>query len=154
MGTTILSSSVFINRSATDVWNVLQNPGEISSFHPLIKESHMITPQRSGKGARRYCALKPMGVMEEVITRWEEGQIIETEVTGGKMLPPYTFMKGIIELVPISNQECKVTFTFTYELKFGFLGRLMNIIFIRPQFRSAPVLYTNGLKDFVENQDV
>ena len=148
-GVTIITSEIEINASKEKVWQVLSLIGEIEKFHPLVKKSCAITNAKSGLGAKRHCELLPMGQMEEEVVEWNEGKSFVLEVIGGKMLPPYCFMKGKIDLVE-SNEKTKVTFSFSYQLKYGMLGDLMNAMLIRPQFKKAPPKYVSGLKEYVE----
>ena len=87
--------------------------------------------------------------MQEKITQWDEGKGFTTEVVGGQLLPPYTFMKGRVQMEAQENRTI-VSFTFTYKLKFGIIGSVMNTLFIRPQFINAPYHYITGLKKHVE----
>ncbi|MFY0687192.1 MAG: SRPBCC family protein [Cyclobacteriaceae bacterium] len=144
-----LSGQVLIDASAVNVWNVVKQFGNIAAYHPMVKASHAINDEVA-LGARRYCQLLPTGVMEEEVVEWEEGRKIVAEVTGGKMLPPCHFMNGILELKPQQNRT-QVTFTFSYQMKYGWLGNLMNRFMIEPQFKKAPVKYVNGLKHYLES---
>ena len=80
---------------------------------------------------------------------WNEGTSITMEVIGGKMLPPYLFMRGHIKLSGMGDQT-KVRFTLSYMLKYGVVGRIMNVLLIKPQFKKAPPKYVEGLKNYVE----
>lgn len=148
-GITRISSSLIIESSIESIWNILKRFGEIEKFHPLIKRSYSMTEQKSGIGAKRHCVLLPMGEMDEVITEWIEGKSFTAEVYAGKMLPPCHFMRGEIRLEPEGNRS-RVTFTFTYQLKYGFVGKLMDRLLIRPQFRKGPPRYVEGLKKYME----
>ena len=150
-GITTITASTQINLPKNKVWEVLQYPGEIAQFHPMIKSSKMLSEKSKGKGSVRHCQLLPMGVMIEKITEWEEGSTFTTEVTGGKMLPPYHFMKGKIEISDQLNSTL-AKFIFYYHLKFGLFGRLMDEILVKPQFKKAPTKYLEGLKQFTENK--
>ena len=152
-GVTKITSEIEINAAKDNVWNILKSIEKIENFHPLIKKSYATTDKRSGLGAKRHCDLLPMGEMEEQVVEWEEGKSFVMEVIGGKMLPPYHFMKGEIELLEIKTTT-KVTFTFSYLLKYGFWGRLMDLLLIRPQFKKAPPKYVYGLKEYVEKSGV
>ncbi len=145
---TQLTASTIINASKENVWNVLKEFGNIAAFHPLVKYS-VNTNETTGLGARRHCDLLPMGAMEEEITAWEEGVSFTADVVGGKMLPPCHFMTGQLELEKSGNQT-KVNFTLSYQMKYGVLGRIMNAIMIKPQFKKAPHQYVNGLKNYIE----
>lgn len=146
---TVLVAEVEINAPRDHVWEVMKFPGRVQAFHPLIERSYMTTPAPNGVGARRHCKLLPMGTMDEVITEWSEKEAMTLEVIGGKMLPPYVFMRGHFELEDI-GAKTKVRFVFSYRLRFGILGRWMDALLIRPQFRKAPPHYVNGLKAYVE----
>ena len=152
-GITTLNATVEIGAPQSHVWAVLEQPGAIERFHPLIKKSYMISETQKGEGAKRYCELLPMGAMEELITHWEEGQRFTTEVVGGKMLPPFRFMHGTIE-IHASEGGTLANFSLSYQLKYGFWGRLMDLLLIRPQFKKAPAKYVEGLKTFVETGKV
>ncbi|MEM9858759.1 MAG: SRPBCC family protein [Bacteroidota bacterium] len=146
---TELESSTRIRACIEEVWRILKFPGKIDTFHPLVKRSYLISNQTQGVGVKRHCDLLPMGAMDEVITSWNEGKSFTTKVVGGRMLPPFVFMKGTIRLDE-DNQHTRATFTLSYKLKFGNLGRLMNFLLIKPQFKSAPRKYVEGLKSYVE----
>ena len=150
-GITSLTSVIKIKASKDVVWEVLKFPGKVEKFHPLIKKSFMTTEAPNGIGARRHCDLLPMGEMDEIITEWKEGIGFTLDVTGGKMLPPHHFMNGKFELKELQEQT-EVIFTFSYQLKFGFLGKLADKLLIRPQFIKAPPKYVKGLKRFIENK--
>lgn len=147
---TVITAQTEINAEKDKVWSVLKSIGEIKNFHPLIKNSYSTTPQQNGLGAKRICELIPMGQMEEEAVAWNEGQSFIMQVVGGKMLPPYHFMKGEINLVE-QNGKTNVSFSFSYRLKFGVVGQIMNALVIKPQFKNAPPKYVNGLKEYVES---
>lgn len=149
-GLTYLSATATIRVPRHEVWEVVQEIGNIMAFHPLIKESRLLNSVK-GIGARRLCQLKPMGTMEEQITAWNDGIGFVTEVTGGKMLPPYEIMRGTLKLEE-EGARTRVTFTFCYKLKFGLLGRVINALLVKPQFKGAPIKYVEGLKMYMERE--
>ncbi|MAL18786.1 MAG: hypothetical protein CL670_07190 [Balneola sp.] len=67
------------------------------------------------------------------------------------MLPPYSFMRGILNLKPLSKDQTEVSLTFSYKQKFGAFGMLMDKLLVRPQFRNTSARYTSGLKNYVED---
>ena len=149
-GVTTLSSEIEIRAPKLKVWEVLSDVGGIEKFHPLVKKSKTLTIKKDGLGAKRYCELLPMGVMEEQVVEWQEGQSFVMKVVGGKMLPPHKFMEGIIELEE-KQEHTLVRFSFRYELKYGLFGRLMDALLIKSQFRKAPPQYVQGLKNYIED---
>lgn len=149
-GVTNLCASTQINASIDNVWNIMKFPGKVDAFHPLVKKSFMITSEQNGLGAKRHCSLLPMGEMKEIITEWKEKEAITLDVIGGKMLPPHHFMRGRFVLNERGNNTL-ITFTFSYQLKYGIMGRVMDSLLIRPQFKKAPPKYLEGLKNYIEN---
>ena len=140
---TFIQAKAIINASPESVWKILSQPANIAHFHPLIKAAKML------KADQRQCDLLPMGQMIEQISDWQEGKSYATEVIGGKMLPPHEFMKGRIELAQQENATL-VQFSFHYKLKFGAVGKIMDTLLVKPQFKGAPQKYVNGLKTYVE----
>jgi len=147
-GVTVLSASVHINKSPEEVWETVKHLEDIQKFHPLIKSSCMTTENKSGNESQRLCKLKPMGEMHERISNWKELYGFTTEVIDGKSLPPYVFMKGDLSLSS-KDSGTLVTFTFSYKLKYGWMGRVLNTVFIKSQFKKAPGKYVNGLKEYL-----
>jgi len=145
-GINYITSSTIIRKSREEVWEVLKFPGLIQEFHPLIKKSYIIGVKENGEGAKRCCELLPMGQMIEEVREWKEMECYTTEVVGGKILPPYEFMKGKITLKDVSGFT-HVSFTFTYKLK----SQLMDRLFVRSNFKNAPKKYVGGLKEYMES---
>ena len=148
-GITTITAETTINAPKSEVWAVSSHIGAIANFHPLVKSSKTLTPYGGGLGARRYCELLPLGAMEEEVVEWQEGQSFIMEVVGGKLLPPYKFMRGLIQLEEDDGQS-RVRFSFSYQLKFGLLGRLLNHLMIKGEFKKAPPQYVEGLKKYME----
>lgn len=148
-GVTSLHAQVTIEASRGDVWEAVRFPGRIQQFHPLVKESWSTSPTDTGTGSTRHCILHPMGEMEEKATDWVEGQGYTMQVIGGKLLPPAHFMEGHLELRTIDVRQTLISFTFRYKLRGGWLGRLMDMLMVRPGFRKAPAHYVAGLKQFI-----
>lgn len=149
-GVTVITAQIEIDTPREKVWKVLSEIGEIEKFHPLVKKSLLTSNNGGGVGAQRHCELLPMGQMVENVIEWEEGKTIVLEVVGGKMLPPYRFMQGRVDIA--GEEKTNVTFSFSYQLKYGVLGQWMNRLFIRPQFVKAPPKYVSGLKEYIEQQ--
>ncbi|NRB47108.1 MAG: SRPBCC family protein [Saprospiraceae bacterium] len=150
-GITTITAKAEINATPERVWETLRFPGEIARFHPLIKASRMTSATPAGLHAKRHCELLPMGEMEEVVTEWKEKEGFTMEVVGGKMLPPYLLMIGRVSMKK-REEKTEVSFQFSYQLKFGFVGRVLDQLLIRSQFKKAPPQYVLGLKAYVEQK--
>lgn len=145
MHMTKIKATIQIEATPDTVWQTVKNIGNIADFHPLVKHSHT-TNQVVGIGAERHCTLKPMGKMQEK-------SMITTEVIGGQCLPPYQLMIGDLRLTE-KGQRTEVSFTFSYRLKWGWLGDIMNVVLFKSQFKKGPTQYVKGLKDYIESHSV
>ena len=94
--------------------------------------------------------MSPMGRMEEEIVAWEEGVGYTAEVIGGRMLPPYEFIRGTISLTS-SVEGTLAEFQLEYRLRYGWIGRLLDRLIVKSQFQKGAELYVQGLKEYVES---
>ena len=146
--TTQLEATILIDAARPMVWAVVREIGDIARFHPLLRDSCRLN-ETEGIGAQRHCKMKPMGEMEEKVIDWREENGFTTKVVGGKMLPPCDFMYGDLRLEAV-GQKTRVSFGLIYRIKYGILGHILDSLFFKPQFRSAPRKYVEGLKEYLE----
>ena len=72
---TYIEKNIIIDAPKDAVWSTLADFGAIRNFHKGLKNSYSTSEANGGLGATRHCDLKPMGSIEERITRWEEGKL-------------------------------------------------------------------------------
>ena len=147
---TRITEEIRINASKNKVWEIISDLGGIENYHPGVKKSYYTSEIRKGVGASRFCGLLPMGSIEESATEWEEGEGYVLEVLSGEKLPP--FKRAYIRFsLKEEGQETLATISFDYILKYGPIGRLLDVWKVRPMFRKVIPRVLDGLKQNSEN---
>lgn len=147
---TRITEEIRINASKNKVWEIISDLGGIENYHPGVKKSYYTSEIKKGVGASRFCELLPMGSIEESATEWEEGEGYVLEVLSGEKLPP--FKRAYIRFsLKEEGQETLATISFDYILKYGPIGRLLDVWKVRPMFRKVIPRVLDGLKQNSEN---
>ena len=132
----------------------------MQDFSPAVAKAYYTSKARTGVGASRHCDLQnPSGYVEERITDWQEGKGFTIKIYESKA--PLKSAFGRFMLRPIETvrfwhrfwsirRGTVVTFTVDYQLKFGRLGALMDLLIARRQFQKGADALVSGLKHFVE----
>lgn len=148
-GETFIRSGILIGKESSEIWKIISNLENIALFHPLIRSAHYTSAERQGIGAMRECRLLPFGSLAERIAEWEDEQFYTVEVVGGSMKHPMRYLFGRLSLQETAEGTV-AEISFHYRMKFGPMGKLMDRLMIRPQFRKAAPVYVGGLKYFCE----
>ena len=148
-GETCIQSKILIRKQPSEIWETIADLENIALFHPLIRSAHYTSTERQGIGAVRECRLHPFGSLTERIAEWEYEKFYTVEVIGGSMNHPMRYLLGRLSLQNTAEGTI-AEISFRYRMKFGPVGRLMNRMMIRPQFRKAAPIYVGGLKYFCE----
>ena len=140
-----------IDRSCSQVWEILADLGTVSLWDPGVAESRQ-TSADGGQGATRYCRLhsrrrKTIGYMEERASRWREGQGVVFEVYDTNM--PVTSHVIAYELDE-DGDGTVVRAEREYELKYGPLGRLADSLTGRRRMERGTRELLAGLKHYAE----
>ena len=111
--------------SASDVWAVLNDFGDIQRWAPGVRASSLETEGTVGKGTMRHCAFKPFGSVREEIERYIPNQRMTVKIFDPKRLP----MSGAVADFSLSEDEhgSEVTLHYRYESNRsgGVFGRLL-----------------------------
>ncbi len=151
---TKVTSNINIKASKDEVWAALANLGGIQNFHPGVSKSYYITDQKEGLGAARVCELLPMGKVEEHVIDWKHGEEMTLDVVPLEKAPPLRDATGRLQLTEEDDGSVRVTMTVEYGLKFGPLGRVMDILLVRPQFEKVVPRVLRGLKRHLETGQI
>lgn len=120
-----VQQSITIHASKEDVWDIVFNKfGDVNDFNPLIEGSHYLNGDSGFVGSERQCAIDSKTVVQERITRAENGLNFDIEIFEGG-LPMMDKMIARFDLVEISKTQTKVLFTMSYSTKPAFMGGLM-----------------------------
>ena len=145
-----ISTEIRIDATPEKVWEVLSDIGSVSAFSPNVEVSHATTEETGGIGAGRHCDFYGGGEVDEVVIDWIEGEKVALEILGG--FGPAASIAGSFAIRP-EGDGSTVTFQATYEMKFGLLGKLMDVAIARRQFGKLGGQILDGLKHHVETGD-
>jgi ligand-binding SRPBCC domain-containing protein len=144
---TILENSIRISAPPEKVWLVLSSLESLDQYDPGIKKAEIVSPSTEGLGSARRCDLTPGGWFKERVSDWQ---------------PPYSISFELFECtLPIRRLKHSYTLTadgtgthvrqrMEYELKFGLIGKLMDIVMVRSKWDAGIKSFFVGLKYFVE----
>lgn len=147
---TSIKGGVWIDAPRETVWRRLADLGAIHEFHPGLRDSRLIGEQSEGTGARRRCELKAGGHLDEEVMEWKDGERLALVVTGGRGLPPMARAGGRFTLRDATAGGTIVSLTLEYQLRYGWLGGLMDRAFVRREFERTVPGILKGLKNRAE----
>ena len=147
---TTLHNEMTINAPIEKIWAALSNIEELGNYDPTVKTVVAITPAKSGLGAKRKVDMKDgKNWFEEQATVWKPNEALTYELTAcsfpiHKLKHSYSFEK--------IGYKTKVKQVMEYQVKFGFIGRILDNLMIRKQSNNGVKQFFTGLKSYAENK--
>lgn len=142
-----LHNTITINAPPEKVWDVLADLEAVQFYNPVVEHARYISPMKEGVGASRQCEMKPDGWVKERVVGWEPKEAITMELYESPW--PVNFMRWRTSLVP-ENGGTRVSQNMEYELKFGPLGKLLDLIVMRRKLNKIIEDTFSNLKGYVE----
>ena len=145
---TTLHNEVTIDAPISNVWASLSNIEELERYDPTVKKSIALTPVKSGIGAIRKVEMKDnKNWFEEKVTQWIPNEMLTYELTAcsfpiHKLSHTYSF--------ELAGRGIRVKQIMVYQVKFGWLGRVMDRLMIRKQSDAGIKKFMAGLKAYAE----
>ncbi len=138
-----------VNAPTTQVWEALDDFGNIYLFNPNLTGSHLINQsEKTGLGAMRRCDLSDgKSYINERIVEYVPDRKMVVEIFEGNVPLKQAFAG--ITLNAIDAGRTQIVFDFEFTPKFGLLGKLM-IPMMKGPFRKSLVKLLQGTKEFVE----
>jgi hypothetical protein len=127
-------SEVIINASTDEVWDVLKKFGSVSDWAPAVSKSYYVGSQQAGVGTKRHCEIDGFGGLDEVVTDWQEGVGFAYSVTP---LGPLDKSNSSWWLTRIGDSSSKLEVTFSYDLRFGLLGKILHKLVMRRKLEKS-----------------
>ena len=90
-----------------------------------------------------------MGVVEETVTEWREGEHMVLTINPLAKAPPFKQAHGRLA-VQEEGTGTRVSMTVEYTLKFGWLGKLMDALMVGPQMQKVIPSVLLGLKHYTQ----
>jgi ligand-binding SRPBCC domain-containing protein len=143
-----LHNSISIDAPPDSVWHTLGNLEALEQYDPGVVRSRLTSSARTGLGAARWCELEPKGWFEERVTEWQPVQALAFELSACNL--PVEFLRHRYTLVP-DGSGTRVTQRMDYRLKYGLLGRALDVLVMRRKWEAGIKEFLAGLKARVES---
>jgi uncharacterized protein YndB with AHSA1/START domain len=147
---TVLTNTVHIEASPERVWAALARLDALHEYDPGISKSEIRSSRREGVGADRHCDIKAGGWFRERVTSWVPER--ELEFTLYACTLPVQKLRHNYRLFE-EQGGTRVEQTQEYTLKYGLLGALLDILFVRRKWHAGVKSFFGGLKRFVESRE-
>jgi ribosome-associated toxin RatA of RatAB toxin-antitoxin module len=145
---TTLENEMIINAPLEKIWTALTEVEKLDQFDPTVKKSTATTSEKSGIGAARKVDMKDgKNWFEEKVTVYKPNESLEYELTACSF--PIHNLKHSYSFEKIGDQV-KVKQTMQYQMKFGFLGKIMDALMVRKKSDSGIKQFFSGLKKYAE----
>lgn len=146
---TILKNETIIEVPANMVWSVLLNLEEVARYNDMVTYAQYISSVKNGVGAERKCTLKS-GFVKERVTDIKKDQSISMEITESSW--PLKYMRWTTEIIAMESEKTLVRQTSIYEPGMGFMGKLMDQLFMKRQMKITLDSVFEGMKNYLENK--
>ena len=148
MGTITVTRNLNVN--ADRAWAALADFGNIAAFHPGLSGSHLLDGSAAtGVGAERRCDLKDRNYLVERVRDWQEGRAYTVDIIDSSM--PLQRATATLRVDPIDANRCTASMHVDMTLKFGLLGKVMEILAARGAMRRTMTGILGGLDTFATN---
>ena len=149
---TTLSSEIRIDAPKENVWRILADFGAVQNFAANVSRSYYTSDTKEGFGVTRHCDLQnPSGYVEERVTEWREGDGYTFDIYESNA----PLKRAAIDIsLKRNGARTMVTATLDYQLKFGPIGSLLDLLIVRQQFRKGISSPLAGLKHHVETGEL
>jgi ligand-binding SRPBCC domain-containing protein len=148
---TTLQNEITVQAPIEKIWEALSNIEELQKYDPAVKTSTAISSIRSGAGASRKVSMKDgKNWFEEKCTLSKPRESLTYELTACSF--PLHGLKHSYSFEQNGN-GVKVRQVMEYRVKFGLLGKFLDVIMIRKQTDSGIKKFFSGLKSYVESKN-
>lgn len=136
-----------INAPVEQVWDALSAIGDIYQWNPGVQASHTTSAQAEGIGATRFCDLGGSNYLDEEVVAWQPNEKLTMRIVGTNL--PFA-TADIRFTLQAGADGTTVAVSPQYQLKYGLLGNLLDILYVRRSYRRGMEALLAGLKRFVE----
>jgi ribosome-associated toxin RatA of RatAB toxin-antitoxin module len=145
---TVLHNEINIRAPVEKIWEALSNIETLEKYDPAVKRSRAISLNTSGIDAARKVEMNDgKNWFEERCTVSNSGEALTYELTAcsfpvHRLKHSYAFEKN--------GNGVNVKQVMEYEMKYGRLGRILDVWMIRRQTDSGIKNFLSGLKNYIE----
>ena len=145
---TTLYNEIEIDAPVERIWEALSNIEELDQYDPTVKKSLAVSSSKSGIGSIRKVDMKDgKNWFKEKCTAWEPNKALTYELTAcsfpvHKLQHTYSFRRN--------GNKTKVSQVMTYQMKYGFFGKMLDALIVKKQSDKGIKLFLKGLKSYTE----
>jgi ligand-binding SRPBCC domain-containing protein len=143
-----LTNEIAIHASIEQVWEILADLESLNITDPTVKKATILSTQKTGFGAKRKVEMQDgKNWFDEEISVFEPQKKLAFQLT--ECTFPIHELRHTYHLER-SNDKTVVRQIMEYQVKFGWLGRLLDTFLISKQFNKGIGLFLTGLKTYAE----
>lgn len=146
---TTLHNEITIAAPRSAVWQALVRLDALGQYDPGVKSATLVGETTSGPGAQRRCELRPTGWFIEQVVSWEPESALAFELVTCSL--PVSSLRHDYTLTEKASRT-RLTQVMTYQLKYGPVGRALDVLAMRRKWDAGIKAFLAGLKDHVETQ--
>jgi ribosome-associated toxin RatA of RatAB toxin-antitoxin module len=146
---TTLHNEITIDASVEKIWDALSSIENLEKYDPTVKESNAISQSKSGVGAARKVLMKDgKNWFEEKCTLSKANQSLVYELTNCSF--PIHRLKHSYSFRQLGTQV-QVKQVMEYQVKYGWAGKILDVLVIRKQTEGGIKKFFKGLKNYLES---
>jgi ribosome-associated toxin RatA of RatAB toxin-antitoxin module len=146
---TTLHNEITIDASVEKIWDALSNIENLEKYDPTVKEANAISQLKSGVGAARKVLMKDgKNWFEEKCTLSKANESLAYELTACSF--PIHQLKHSYSFRQLGDQV-QVKQVMEYEVRYGWVGKILDVLVIRKQTENGIKKFFSGLKNYLEN---
>ena len=147
---TAIHNEITVNAPIEKIWEALTEVELLEKYDPTVKKSIALSTLKSGMGAKRKVhMLDGKNWFDEEVTEYIPNVALTYTLTACTF--PVHKLKHSYSFEKVDNQT-KVKQVMQYEMKFGFLGKIMDTLMVRKQSDISIKKFFAGLKSFTEKK--
>ena len=142
----IIYNDIKIKASKKKVWEILANLEALDKYDPIVTKSVAVTENKSGVGAERKCDTTS-GWFREKVTVWNPESDLEFSIIACNQP-----MKNLTHTYRLDekNGVTHVAQVMKYTMKFGIIGKMMDVLMGKRMADKQIKLFFHGLKKYAE----
>ncbi len=145
---TTLINEMSINAPVEKIWGILASLDTLEKYDPTVKTSRAISADKTGVGAKRKVNMKDgKNWFEEKVTVWQPNEALTYQLTDCSF--PINGLKHSYSFEQ-NGSGTIVKQVMEYSVKFGLLGKIMDVLMIRSQTEKGIKKFFAGLKEYAE----
>lgn len=144
-----------IAKPRAEVWSQLRDLREARHYVPGVIDIEYATEQREGVGASRKVHMQKRGVVDETVIAWEDAGGFTLKIhKGDQPAAPFKWATFRYQISDAPGGHTQVRCMFQYEMAMGLLGRLLDVLLVRPAIKRSNEAVVANMKKYYETGEI